>query len=860
MLSLILLALGVTFVTFAIPFARAYFLNVEYVDLSLGQVLAAAGLSSCMVFAAVLLSLSVTSRNLRRILLIFWTIVLVFTWMVSNFFAWHVGVLDGRRLGVFDKPLPLIIELLALAAVIAGTIRFRRQIVAHVGLLSVVLSLWSAAALIPVAMNYQEKRDVLHTHEIGKFNEKDGRLVQFSKRSNILLFVLDTAQSNVMRRVLKKRSELAGHFPGFTFYQNNVSAFSKTYLSLPAILTSQEYANDRPVPDFLREAYFTQNSIPYRLHQAGYDTRAHLAYETPQLPDPRLWNNLENQTDIIGDIVQLLRVSLFNAAPLPLKAVLSDDIGFEKVVRDARKILGDQADLDDDCKPSKLPLQGQVERVNDVIFLERLLSCSKATLDYPAFRLFHLQGTHEPFYISALTDTIEAPPGEEGYYRQAEGILRIMAAVMDRLKTIGVYDKATIVIAGDHGAHEYGIGVDPADYDGSGTQNPEQSGPGQTVIAAGLSLLMVKPSANASPLEFSDIPTSTLDIAPTILNAAGLDHQGQDISSITSPRARHHNYYAFENWSVRYVDGLYRYAVNGKAWRPSSWSDKGIPILPTVPESVNALDILLYQGGNRDSFTLTSSIPPGPEGILVKDLHIDLGARRFPGKFVKVTADLEDGPEPEVIETVFNGKSRGNWLSHPDAFPDVQERIFPLEDGVAESVSFAAPVENGSGYALLRSLTLQVARPMTYTFGQVLTFDRMVEIEPLAIFGWSEGESWGRWSDSLEAGLLLDLTERPRGDLRLNLDATAFISTSAPEQKIEVLANGVSIGELEYRDGHWLEDLVLSIPYRAVQDSKTILLVFRIKHPGAPAWEGTSEDNRLLGFGLRSLRLVEAGG
>jgi hypothetical protein len=58
-------------------------------------------------------------------------------------------------------------------------------------------------------------------------------------------------------------------FDGFVYFADHLGAFPTTSLSMPAMLTGQEYRNEQPVPEFVRQAFET--SIFERLSHRGFE-------------------------------------------------------------------------------------------------------------------------------------------------------------------------------------------------------------------------------------------------------------------------------------------------------------------------------------------------------------------------------------------------------------------------------------------------------------------------------------------------------------------------------------------------------------------------------------------------------------
>ena len=99
-------------------------------------------------------------------------------------------------------------------------------------------------------------------------------IYQFSPAQNVIHIVLDEFQSDVFNDILQQdRASLDRQFSGFQYFADHAGSFPTTSFSMPAMLAGQEYRNQKPAPEFVREA-FKQISILEKVSRAGYDIDA----------------------------------------------------------------------------------------------------------------------------------------------------------------------------------------------------------------------------------------------------------------------------------------------------------------------------------------------------------------------------------------------------------------------------------------------------------------------------------------------------------------------------------------------------------------------------------------------------------
>jgi hypothetical protein len=112
--------------------------------------------------------------------------------------------------------------------------------------------------------------------------------------------------------------------------------------------------------------------------------------------------------------------------------------------------------------------------------------------------------------------------------------------------------------------------------------------------------------------------------------------------------------------------------------------------------------------------------------------------------------------------------------------------------------------------------------------------------------GWSDPEPWGRWTNGHRAELRI-LPERPfEGPAVLWVETVAYVRDWHPRQEVRVVCNRV--------------EKTLPVPASAVAGKRELLLSFHLDNPATPADSGDfGLDQRLLGLGLRKLRIRAAG-
>lgn len=121
--------------------------------------------------------------------------------------------------------------------------------------------------------------------------------------------------------------------------------------------------------------------------------------------------------------------------------------------------------------------------------------------------------------------------------------------------------------------------------------------------------------------------------------------------------------------------------------------------------------------------------------------------------------------------------------------------------------------------------------------------------------GWAGPEDWGIWTLGSRAEIQVPLAERPRNDLRLQLNGRSFHHPELhPETSIRISANDVLVFEDVIRVPEFM-DYTVRIPASAIAQDANLKIAFEIGNPISPTELGIGEDDRKLGFALTKLKL-----
>ena len=155
----------------------------------------------------------------------------------------------------------------------------------------------------------------------------------------------------------------------------------------------------------------------------------------------------------------------------------------------------------------------------------------------------------------------ETVEGGTGAIEQGLGSLHIVSEYLEELKRLGLYDEATIVVTADHG--EWYIAED--------------------IVRPTSPIMLVKPSTQPDgsdePVKRSSVPTGHVDLAATLLEAAGGDasaYGGMSVFDVPdAPRTRYYNASSVVGPEHVYTS-IIQWEIEGDAMNWDDWRETGV--------------------------------------------------------------------------------------------------------------------------------------------------------------------------------------------------------------------------------------------------------------------------------------------
>ncbi len=366
-----------------------------------------------------------------------------------------------------------------------------------------------------------------------------------SKNENVIYFIIDTCDSSVVNDALKKYPDLFDALDGFTYYPNSVSYHSRTYPSVPYLLTKEMCYFDVPYTQYVASAH-QKSTFLEEIKATGADTRI---YTSSSYVDASVEGVVDNFKKYDSSsitavkpfylIKKMLKISLYRNMPYLFKDFFeysSNEIN-EQVVNNAQVGIAE----------------------NDIAYAKHLRE-NGLTIDTDyekAFRFYHFWGTHSG---CILDENAHMGVLLNDYPSAMRGCMRIIEEYIQEMKRLGVYEQSTIIITADHGSSASKFGT-------------------IDVAGAPTSIMLVKPANSfGTPVKTSEAPVCHDDLFATALDGLGANGEkyGRRIFDIPEDEDRERFYYFSSFYSD--IDGeiaLREYSIKGDARIETNWKPTG---------------------------------------------------------------------------------------------------------------------------------------------------------------------------------------------------------------------------------------------------------------------------------------------
>ncbi len=469
----------------------------------------------------------------------------------ANFLNMGVGTINGKEIdwaGYRPKMLVHLLIFLVIFAVITVFFVINGRIAEKIALYgSVLLILMQSVALVSLLIPAINEGNSI-SGKTAVFTG-DG-LYEIGDEGNIIVFVLDSYDSDYFKKILAEEPEFTQELPGFTFFSNHSGTNYETQYGIVPLVTGHLYRNEEATPDWL-ETISSERMFYDELLDSGFDIGIYTS-DIYLIPERIKAKSIDFKTvDLkfksnFTMFKHLYRMVACKYMPDVVKPYIwLHGLEFENLT---------YAEATD-----------SIFTCDNAEFLQNLAAQGiSVTPGTKAYRLIHLNGAHAPFDLDADGNPTEGTYDESNIGR---GALRMAEKYLDEMKKQGVYDNSTIIITADHGNEV---------YDGE-LANP---------------VFLIKPAGVSEGFTVNDAPVWPLDFAPTVAQMAGsanYSDYGTSVFDVKEGQERERFIYSYVYGNVHKnvclhqhgIRNLIEYRVPSDAADPMRYELTGREFLPT---------------------------------------------------------------------------------------------------------------------------------------------------------------------------------------------------------------------------------------------------------------------------------------
>lgn len=376
-------------------------------------------------------------------------------------------------------------------------------------------------------------------------------LFEVSDKSNVVVFVVDTVDTNQFDEVLAANPDMLDEFTGFTLFEDSAGAMIPTSHAVPFLLSGERLQEDETYNHYVDTRY-ARSSFIDDIYDQNYSISLYadcifsgMNEFGDKTTNIRLVDALS--VDTLGTVKMLSQVALYRDAPWVVKPLCwyyTDDIG--------NAVLDESREVDDSQRPYVL---------DDAQYYQDLLALGLSFQENEdvdgAFNLIHLNGAHVPYIMNEDGALADGPVTLE---QQTRGAFKIVGEYLSELKRLGVYDGATIIITADHG-----IWYPTTDI----------------ITEPSTPICLVKPASDqggsSDPCQVSMAPVSQDDFHSTVIEAVGGDKlsYGSGMTYFDVPedsvRVRYYDMTRYPDDTLSRFNELDRFEIVGDARDFNNW-------------------------------------------------------------------------------------------------------------------------------------------------------------------------------------------------------------------------------------------------------------------------------------------------
>lgn len=506
---------------FVYPVLETYLTNSEEFSFSPGQVWYWYILFIVFVFVGVSIFCTLLKGKLKDIFLFMMWSLSICAYIQGMFLNNKLFLMDGKEA---EWSIEVKITNLIMWCILLGVLlclyrimkNSQKSILIYSSVALCVMQLVGGISLLPNFMSHENKGMVTNN-----YLSTEG-LYEAAKEDNILIFVLDTYDVDFIEEVLEQKPDFLDPLKGFTYFPDTVSQFSRTFPSVPYMLTEELYFYEQSLNEYVDSA-FEGCSFWKQMNEKGYqlyfyeEDENYIGESVKQMTAnyTEQGHVIKEKISFTGCVEAIVRINNYRLFPYSLKeyytytsGMISDLVVKERVL-DLPMFVADDVEVYKQFRKNGLQISEEEK----------------------ALRFIHLNGAHAPYVMTENGARVNNGAGND--IEQYIGSMNLVYDYLKSLKELGLYEKSTIIITADHGENYVT------------TQLEENTNP----------ILFIKPAGVGmdKEMQISDVYASQNDILPTLSEIYGIKYNkewGLNLLSTQEKdksRTRYHYYAVVEN-------------------------------------------------------------------------------------------------------------------------------------------------------------------------------------------------------------------------------------------------------------------------------------------------------------------------
>lgn len=496
---------------------------------------------------------------------------LIMCFIQTNFLNGHLTSLQGDELGGGVPVATTVFNTILWAIVEFGTIAlflfvFNKGFIRGLTIaLSAVLLLSQGVSFTSLALGTEG----FNSNSLSRISEDDPdyvptflttkNITTLSKTNNVFIFCVDRMDGKAFAEpAIQDHPEIFSELDGFTYFNDATSMYGHTYPSVAYMITGEEYKGEVR-KEYLNNAYKNNQTLS-KLNGEGYMinlyTEYYYAYYNAfYMPD--YIDNLEtasldsitfkNKTDATVLSLRMAELSLYRCLPYVAKGIaeVSTSAINGEVEYYSEELSNPESSTD-------------MKKLFDTVSTKEF-----TTTDQKVFSFIHLEGCHSVDYDDNWERT-----SSDDINLSIKNSFKIINLYLKKMKELGIYDNATIIITADHGKGSAISDLSPLSIEN-------------------LSALFVKPSKGSrgakkytQGLTVSEAQVSHADIWATIFESENLHQYKKDQQSVfhyhdtQKTNKDRERKFVWHTWNLTASNSTqYEYLIKGSARDFNSWEN-----------------------------------------------------------------------------------------------------------------------------------------------------------------------------------------------------------------------------------------------------------------------------------------------